>query len=179
MFAQYFVLIVLSTFTLTLANDDPSSEGSCGRILKINDRYEFVTVSTSAYEELTTGDDALAFGCWNQTYNSTGWSVLEIKTFGNHSNLEQVYAAGLLEGQLTRGWIDEEKGSSIDLVFCFVELTNLQWQNSIRDICVNQTEVCIKLKTFFSIQLDWIYDQINSYSNDEYWHQVFEEGNSF
>ena len=64
-------------------------------------------------------------------------------------------------------------------LFFFLELINLQWQNSIHDICFNQTEFCEKLKTFFTIQLDWIYDQINSNPNDEYWHQVFEEGNSF
>ena len=103
MFAQYFVLIVLSTFTVTLANADPSSQGSCGHILKNNDRYEFVTAPASTYKQANIANDALATGCWNQTYNSTGWSVLEIKTFDNHSNAEQVYAAGFLEGQLTRG----------------------------------------------------------------------------
>jgi hypothetical protein len=50
----------------------------------------------------------------------------------------------------------------------------MQWQNNINDICFNQADLCDKLKQFFVIQLDWIYTQIDSYPNDEYWHHVFE-----
>jgi len=45
--------------------------------------------------------------------------------------------------------------------------------NNIDDICFNRIEFCNKLKQFFDIQLDWIYTQIESYPNEEYWHQVF------
>jgi hypothetical protein len=51
----------------------------------------------------------------------------------------------------------------------------MQWQNSIHDICNNQTQLCVYLKQFFEIQLDWIYTQIENYPDDEYWHQVFEK----
>jgi hypothetical protein len=53
-----------------------------------------------------------------------------------------------------------------------IELTGLQWQNSIREICQNQTKFCSYLKEFFVIQLDWMYEQIANYPDDEYWHQV-------
>ncbi len=45
--------------------------------------------------------------------------------------------------------------------------------NNIDDICFNRAEFCNKLNQFFVIQLDWIYTQIESYPNEEYWHQVF------
>jgi len=49
----------------------------------------------------------------------------------------------------------------------------MQWQNTITDICVNQTDFCGKLKKFFLTQLKWIYMQIDTHPNDQYWHQVY------
>ena len=53
-----------------------------------------------------------------------------------------------------------------------LELTALHWQNSLGDFCVQQKDSCSKLKSFFEIQLNWIYTQIDSNPNDEYWHQI-------
>jgi len=55
----------------------------------------------------------------------------------------------------------------------------MQWTNHINDICADQLDFCTKLKKFFLIQLDWIYTQIDSFPNDEYWHQVFEKRKDF
>jgi hypothetical protein len=49
----------------------------------------------------------------------------------------------------------------------------MQWQNTITDVCINQTDFCAKLKIFFLTQLNWIYVQIDTHPNDEYWHQVY------
>ncbi len=57
-------------------------------------------------------------------------------------------------------------------IFVFIELTRMQWQNTVADICTNRTDFCAKLKNFFLTQLNWIYMQIDTYPNDEYWHQV-------
>ena len=104
MFAQCLVFVVLSTFTLTLANDDPSLDQFRGHILKNNGKYEIVTALAGSYTEPDSNtNDIVATGYWNQTYNITGWSVLEIKTVENQTNIDQVYSAGLLEGHLTRG----------------------------------------------------------------------------
>ena len=101
MFAQcLFVLLVLSTSTL--ANDDPSLGQFRGHILKNNDKYEIVTALAGDYKEPLITDNVPATGFWDQNYNITGWSVLEIETYENQTNVEQVYAAGLLEGQFTR-----------------------------------------------------------------------------
>ncbi len=104
MFAQCLVFVVLSTIAFTHANDDPSLHQFRGHVLKTNDQYEIVTALASAYKEPDAdADNVLATGSWDQTYNTTGWSVLEIRTPENQSNIDQVYSAGLLEGKLTRG----------------------------------------------------------------------------
>lgn len=54
----------------------------------------------------------------------------------------------------------------------------MQWQNNINGICADKTPLCGYLKQFFEIQLDWIYTQIESYPDDEYWHQVFDKKNN-
>ncbi|CAF1492156.1 unnamed protein product [Adineta steineri] len=155
MFGQCLVFVVLSTLRLTLVNDDPSHNQFRGHILKNNGKYEIVTSLFDSYKETDSKmDNILATGFWNQNYNITGWSVLEIKTSENQTNIDQVYAAGLLEGQFTR------------------ELTGMQWQNTINEICFNRTDFCGKLKKFFLIQLNWIYTQIDSHPNDDYWHQI-------
>jgi hypothetical protein len=104
MFAQCLVFVVLSTFALTLANDDPSLNRFRGHILKKDGKYEIVTELVDSYIEPNYNvDNVLAIGSWDQTYNTTGWSVLEIKTLDNQTNIDQAYAAGLLEGKLTQG----------------------------------------------------------------------------
>jgi hypothetical protein len=48
----------------------------------------------------------------------------------------------------------------------------MQWQNTVAGVCMNQAAFCAKLKSFFLTQLNWIYTQIDSHPNDEYWQQV-------
>lgn len=106
MFAQYLVFVAFSTLTLALANDDLSLHQYRGHILKNNDQYETVITLANSYKESDSRvDNVVATGSWNQTYNVTGWSVLEIKTSENHTDIDQVYSAGLLEGQFTQGHI--------------------------------------------------------------------------
>jgi hypothetical protein len=101
MFTQCLVFTIL---TLALANDDPSLHRFRGHVLKINGKYEIVTTLADSYKEPSSNvDDILASGSWNENYNITGWSVLEIKTSENQTNIDQAYSAGLLEGQFTQG----------------------------------------------------------------------------
>jgi hypothetical protein len=104
MFAQRLAFIVLCTLTLTLGNNNLSLHQFRGHVLKVNGKYEIVTTLADSYKEPNSNvDNILASGSWNQTYNMTGWSVLEIKTSENQTNIDQVYSAGLLEGQFTKG----------------------------------------------------------------------------
>eukprot|EP01012_Entosiphon_sulcatum_P051980 TRINITY_DN713_c0_g1_i1.p1 TRINITY_DN713_c0_g1~~TRINITY_DN713_c0_g1_i1.p1 ORF type:complete len:532 (+),score=78.48 TRINITY_DN713_c0_g1_i1:20-1615(+) len=50
--------------------------------------------------------NSVAFGLWNDTLESTGWSILKITTNPKFADLQQAYAAGYLEGALTtvRTW---------------------------------------------------------------------------
>lgn len=104
MFCHCFVFTAFTIVTFALANDDPSLHQFRGHVLKINEKYEIVTALADSYKEFSSDvDNILASGSWDENYNITGWSVLEIKTSQNQTNVDQVYAAGLLEGQLTRG----------------------------------------------------------------------------
>ena len=104
MFAQCLVFVVFSTVTLALANDDLFLQRFRGHILKTNGKYEIVTTLVDSYKVPDdNADNVLATGSWDENYNITGWSVLEIKTAENQTNIDQVYSAGLLEGQFTRG----------------------------------------------------------------------------
>ena len=104
MFVKCFVFVAL--FLFTSANDDPSFQRYRGHIVKKNGKYEIVTALAHDYKEPNSNvDNVLATGFWDQTYNITGWSVLEIKTLESQTNFDQAYSAGLLEGQLTRGLI--------------------------------------------------------------------------
>jgi len=104
MFAQCFVFVVFTIVTFALANDDPSLHRFRGHVLKINGKYEIVTTLADSYKEPSINvDNILATGSWDENYNITGWSVLEIKTSENQTNVDQAYSAGLLEGQFTQG----------------------------------------------------------------------------
>ncbi len=100
MFTEWLVLVVLATVA-ALPNDDLSLNRFRGHVIKTGDKFEVITALENSYKEPI--GNAIANGFWDQTYNVTGWSILEIKTFANQSNIDQAYAAGLLEGQLTRG----------------------------------------------------------------------------
>lgn len=84
-----------------------SSEGSDrfrGHVRKEKGQYQIITALEHDYVapkmEL---EDVPAVAFWDQTYNVTGWSILEIKTFDNQTDFDQVYSAGLMEGRLTSG----------------------------------------------------------------------------
>lgn len=105
MFVQCLVFVVYSTLTLVSANhDDLSLQQYRGHILKNNGKFEAIIALADSYKAPASyADDVIATGSWNQTYNITGWSVLEIKTSESQTNVDQVYAAGLLEGKFTKG----------------------------------------------------------------------------
>ena len=104
MLLKCLVVFSVSTFILTFAKDDLRNHQYRGHILKNKGSYETVILLGDFYETSSHyTDDVIATGTFNQTYNVTGWSILQIKTSENFSNIEQAYAAGLLEGQFTHG----------------------------------------------------------------------------
>ena len=104
MFAQRVLLIVLCTFTGVFSTDDFAAQRFRGHVKKVGNKFQIVTGLESTYVQPTSELNYIpANGFWDQNYNKTGWSVLEIKTSGNQSDIDQAYSAGLLEGQLTHG----------------------------------------------------------------------------
>jgi hypothetical protein len=68
--------------------------------------------------------------------------------------IQQAYAAGLVEGHLTKSLID------------------MHWQNTIGDYCHNQKDFCQRLMIFLKKNYDWMTKQITNHHNDTYWKQV-------
>lgn len=177
MLMKLLVILLLATNALCLLNDGRLENRFRGHVTKANGQFEVITALESEYDKFENNlQDSVATAFWDQTYNITGWSVLEIRTFANGSNQDQAYAAGLLEGQLTKSKILQLHSTMFLLIehfLCaFPDLTDYQWMNSINDICSGKDEFCHQLSQYLSIQLDWIYSKIEQYPEEEYWQHV-------
>ncbi|XP_028601787.2 phospholipase B-like 1 isoform X1 [Podarcis muralis] len=94
-----------------------------------------------------------AYGYYNDTVQSTGWGVLEIKAgYGNQpiSNEDLMYAAGYLEGYLTASHMCDH-------------LANLYTQ-LIKNVLIER-----KVKDFMRKQDKWTRQQIKKNKNDPFW----------
>lgn len=89
-----------------------------------------------------------------ENYNTTGWSILEIESNVNSKDGHQAYAAGFLEGKLTR------------------DLISLHLLNTVGDFCKDSSESCIKLIEFLKSNFKWLKKKIKENKKDPYWHQV-------
>lgn len=87
-------------------------------------------------------------------YNKTGWSTLEIETNVEDDNDHQAYAAGYLEGKLTK------------------DLISLHLLNTVGDFCKDSSKSCEKLIAFLKANFKWLMKQIKENEQDPYWHQV-------
>ena len=104
MFRPSLLFIVLSTWAITASADDLSANRYRGHVRKVDGKFEIITGLASTYEQPNRDvEDIPVSAFWDEIYNKTGWSILEIQTFSNQSDFDQVYAAGLVEGRLTSG----------------------------------------------------------------------------
>ncbi|XP_067667966.1 putative phospholipase B-like 2 [Haliotis asinina] len=104
-------------------------------------------------------DDSLAWAQFIDSVNETGWGYLEVST--QHEVKEKyndsmlAYAAGLVEGYLTRDQI------------------KMHWQNTMAGYCnTPYSAYCQRLHDFLETNLNWIRTSIKNNTNDTYWHQV-------
>lgn len=80
---------------------------------------------------------------------------MQIETNGDQPDNEQAYAAGFLEGFLTK------------------DLISLHILNTIDGFCNDTSDSnCKKLFQFLEENFNWMNDQINNHPDDPYWHQV-------
>uniref|UniRef100_A0A0N5AVB9 Phospholipase B-like n=1 Tax=Syphacia muris TaxID=451379 RepID=A0A0N5AVB9_9BILA len=97
----------------------------------------------------------VAVGRFQNAINITGWSFLEIETMAEYPPEEQAYAAGVLEGFLTK------------------ELIGYHLENTVLHSCENYTIYCDKLHNFMHENMNWIRETLSTKSpNDAYWAQI-------
>jgi len=92
---------------------------------------------------------------YKQEIDTTGWAMLEVETCDKYPDWVQAYSAGLLEGSLT--W----------------QLIYWHWQNTVQDVCEDQTQFCNYVRSFIEINSENI--QLlaeKSGDSDPFWHQV-------
>ena len=113
---QSLLCLVLSTLILAATNDDPLAlKRYRGHVKIVDGKYEIVTALADAYTDPDTSvEDVPASAFWDEGYNVTGWSVLEIETYSNQTDIDQAYSAGLIEGRLTRGKIIHDDRNRFD-----------------------------------------------------------------
>ncbi|KAF7637821.1 Phospholipase B-like, partial [Meloidogyne graminicola] len=96
-----------------------------------------------------------AIGRFRNAINISGWSYLEIETKGNYEPTFQAYAAGYIEGILTK------------------RVLHLHIQNTVLDYCKGYQNYCKKLMPFLHDNMQYIKRKINSAANDDpYWQAV-------
>lgn len=102
-----------------------------------------------------SNDFVAAWGSFHNAINETGFSFLDIYTNMELPDEHQAYAAGFLEGYLTR------------------DLIRMHFNNVWADYCDNEKAYCKRLYSFLHDNLEWMYANVAKYSMDSaYWHQV-------
>ncbi|KAF8374452.1 hypothetical protein PRIPAC_80881, partial [Pristionchus pacificus] len=97
----------------------------------------------------------VALGRWQNTVNTTGWTMLEVETKGIVEPEVQAYAAGYLEGVLSR------------------TLINYYIHNMYEPYCRNHTQFCGRLDAFLGENQKWIESQLELVPDDDlYWGAV-------
>ncbi len=84
------------------------------------------------------------------------WSYLEVYTNEKFDDLKQAYAAGIVEGILTKDLID------------------LHWYNTYDGYCAKPLSTyCKKVQKYVDANMNWVTKQLMKYADsDSYWHQV-------
>jgi hypothetical protein len=97
----------------------------------------------------------IAVGRFRNAINSTGWSYLEIETKSGFDTDLQAYAAGVLEGVLSRKVID------------------YALQNTFNDYCKGYQKYCARLNRYLNQNLLYIKKKIeNAPKDDPYWQSI-------
>uniref|UniRef100_A0A0N4W2Y6 Phospholipase B-like n=1 Tax=Haemonchus placei TaxID=6290 RepID=A0A0N4W2Y6_HAEPC len=99
--------------------------------------------------------EQVAVGKWKNSVNASGWTFLEVETQPNFDPQLQAYAAGYLEGVLSR------------------EVLHYHIQNTAEDYCTNFTQYCKRMNEFVGQNQDYIKQKLASTSRDDmYWSAV-------
>ncbi|XP_068619215.1 putative phospholipase B-like 2 [Battus philenor] len=139
-FQSYFILF-LTIITIC--------ETKYGYVVWNNNKPVFLESATSS--EIPAVH--LARATYTNEINSTGWAFLEVHTAKNGSDERKAYAAGFIEGFLTR-----------DLIW-------MHWQNMLKGYCYNKTALCGLIEEFLDKNENFIASMMR-YQMDPYWYQI-------
>jgi len=127
-------------------------------ILGISDKSFIATEigKTGALQFTANTTGAVTWGTFENEINKTGWSYLEVYSNETFPDITQAYAAGLVEGYLSK------------------KLLQFQLYNNHDDLCpLPLSAFCVKLKDYLNVNLQWMYSQIAEHANNgSYWHHV-------
>ncbi|XP_061762436.1 putative phospholipase B-like 2 [Nerophis ophidion] len=102
-------------------------------------------------------EDFVAWANFTDNIQTTGWSALDVTTSNQYNDSIQAYAAGAVEAAVTS------------------ELIYKHWMNTLMGYCgpfSRDAGYCDRLKTFITINLQWVQEQIEQQPNSPYWYQV-------
>lgn len=100
------------------------------------------------------GKKAVGWAAFSKNDTDVGWSFLRIKTDPKFNDTAQVYAAGLMEGHLTK------------------ELIKNYRKNTMGDFCAGQTQYCKKLNDTIVSNLRFLNGYLKHRDTEPYWHQI-------
>ena len=89
-----------------------------------------------------SGEDCVGESLYRQEVNTTGWSFLQLQTRHTFSDVVQAFAAGYLEGWVTR------------------EIRHLQYRNTIVGRCDGKQELCDKITQWVKDNTNWVRKQL-------------------
>ncbi|XP_049619775.1 putative phospholipase B-like 2 [Syngnathus scovelli] len=101
--------------------------------------------------------DFVAWANFTDDIETSGWSFLEVTTSSQYNDSIQAYAAGAVEAAVTS------------------QLIYKHWMNTVMGYCgpfSRDSGYCDRLKTFVTINLQWIQEQIEKEPNSPYWYQI-------
>ncbi|KAH9502295.1 putative phospholipase B-like 2 [Bulinus truncatus] len=146
---------VISTFMVLVLLTNYYSEATLTQLWVVFDNAD-QTYKVFNYSQT----DFIAVASFDNSINQTGWAKLDIITTSglNHkySDSQQTYAAGFVEGHITRS------------------LIGMHWINTVGDFCPEPlSNHCYQLKKFLESNLNWMKEQINAHSSqDSYWYHI-------
>ncbi|CAG5004577.1 unnamed protein product [Parnassius apollo] len=123
-------------------------------------KYGYITweENKAVFTETESSLDIPALYVARATYkneiNTTGWAFLELHTSEDATDEKQAYAAGYLEGFLTR-----------DLIW-------MHWLNMLKGYCYNKTDVCGLIEEFIDKNEEYIVSMVQTNERDPYWYQI-------
>ncbi|ESO82433.1 hypothetical protein LOTGIDRAFT_237030, partial [Lottia gigantea] len=128
-------------------------------LLKENELQKaFVTYDSKADKlSIVTSEpiDYVAKADFQNSVNSTCWSYLDVTTNPQYNDSMQAYAAGMVEGFLTK------------------ELIQYSWQNTAADYCTQPyNQYCKNLQKFLTQNYNWVKTEITQNFDSPFWHNV-------